>query len=279
MKGKLKSPLKWYGGKTKLVKKLLPLIPQHKTYVEVFAGSAALFFAKQVSPLEVINDLHSGLVNLYRVLRDPQMFQKFEHLVNLTPYSREEFSFCKQTWRNCPDEVEKAYRWFVVIRQSFGAVGRSFGVSVTQGRNGMSSGVSGYLAAIQRLPEIHQRLRGVQVENNDFRTLIPKYDRRGTFFYLDPPYVLSTRKGKVYDYEMSNQDHEELVEVLLGIKGKAFLSGYANPIYTRLEREGWKRHDFKANCAIAARTVHTGFMGKGSATESQARIESVWVSP
>lgn len=57
MSNYLKSPLKWYGGKTNFVSKLLPLIPEHLTYVEVFAGSAALFFAKPVSSLEVINDL------------------------------------------------------------------------------------------------------------------------------------------------------------------------------------------------------------------------------
>ncbi len=198
MANQLKSPLKWYGGKTKLSKKLLPLVPQHQTYVEVFGGSAALFFAKEVSPLEVINDLHSGLVNFYRVLRDSEKFRKFEYLVNLTPYSREEFSFCKATWRDCTDDVERSYRWFVVIRQSYGAIGGAFGASIADGRNGASSAVGGYLAAIERLPEIHKRLRGVQIENIDYRQLIEKYDRPGTFFYLDPPYVLSTRKGKVY---------------------------------------------------------------------------------
>ena len=278
MAKKLKSPLKWYGGKTKLVKKLLPLVPKHQTYVEVFGGSAALFFAKEVSPLEVINDLHSGLVNFYRVLRDPEKFAKFDYLVNLTPFSREEFSFCKDSWRSCEDDVEKAYQWFVVMRQSFGAIGAAFGNSVTQGNKGMASAVTGFLGAIERLPEIHQRLRGVQIEELDFRKLIKKYDRSGTFFYLDRPYVMSTRRAKAYEHEMSDEDHEELVDLLLGIDGKAILSGYANPIYAPLERAGWKRYDFNASCAVAARTRQTGLLGKGSATDSQARIESVWAN-
>ena len=183
----------------------------------------------------MINDLNSGLVNFYRVLRDPVKFQKFAYLANLTPYSREEFKFCRATWHTCENDVEKAHRWFVVMRQSFAAVGDSFGLSVTAG-----GAVSGYLSAIQRLPEIHKRLRHVQIEHADFRKLIKTYDRPGTFFYLDPPYVLSTRKGKVYDHEMSDKDHARISRHPVAIKGKAMLSGYyANPIYERLEKQGW----------------------------------------
>ena len=264
----LKSPLCWYGGKTRLVPKLLPLVPKHQTYVEVFGGSAALFFAKDVSPLEVINDLNSGLVNFYWVLRDPEKIRKFTYLANLTPYSREEFNFCRSTWQTCKDDVKKAHRWFVVMRESFAAVGGRFGLSVTAG-----GAVGGYLAAIQRLPEIHKRLRHVQIENRDFRKLIQTYDRATTFFYLDPPYVLSTRKRKAYDHEMSDEDHTELVKMLLRIKGKAMLSGYANPIYEPLKRCGWKRHDFKATCATSVKFAKGG---KGANLE---RIESVWVKP
>jgi len=84
---KLRPPLRWFGGKQRLAGKLLPLIPPHTTYVEVFAGGAALFFAKEVSPLEVINDLDSGIVNLYRVLRDKEKFEEFRFRVALSPYS------------------------------------------------------------------------------------------------------------------------------------------------------------------------------------------------
>lgn len=273
----LKSPLKWYGGKGKLVKKLIPLIPAHKTYVEVFAGSAALFFAKDTSPIEVVNDLHSGVVNFYRVIRDPEAFGRFEHRVSLTPYSREEFYFCRDTWASCDDPVEKAYRWFIVIRQSYSAVGKSFGYSVTHGNKGMPGDVSAMLSAIQRLPEIHSRIRGVLVEHLDFRELIAKYDRPTTFFYLDPPYVLSTRTGKVYDHEMSNDDHEELVDTLLNLQGTAMLSGYANPIYERLEDNGWVRHDFKATCRAANNSYRVNETKKADRQKALGRVESVWL--
>jgi len=60
-----------------MVKKLLPLIPKHHTYVEVFGGAANLLLAKDPSPVEVYNDIDSGLVNFFRVLRDKNKFQKF----------------------------------------------------------------------------------------------------------------------------------------------------------------------------------------------------------
>jgi DNA adenine methylase len=251
---------------------LLPLVPEHQTFVEVFSGSAALFFAKEVSPLEVINDLHSGLVNFYRVLRDPQESQRFEYLINLTPFSREEFLFCRDTWRGCDDEVEKAYRWFVMMRQSYGGMGKTFGNSITDGSKGSGSATRGFLSSIERLPEIHQRLRGVQIENLDFRKLIEKYDRPTTFFYLDPPYVHSTRKStKDYDHEMTNKDHEELIDILLNMEGQAMLSGYAHPIYERLERAEWKRHDFETTASITN--------GKQTDISKTKRVESVWLSP
>jgi DNA adenine methylase len=151
MQRQLKSPLKWYGGKTRLTGKLIPLIPEHETYVEVFGGSAALLFAKDRSKLEVINDVHSGLVNFYRVLRDPERSIRLKELLDLTPFSREEFLSCRDTWRDCDDEVEKAYRWFVMMRQSYGGIGKTFGNSVTDGSNGSGSATRGFLSSIDGL--------------------------------------------------------------------------------------------------------------------------------
>lgn len=74
--------------------RLLPLIPPHHTYVEVFGGGAALLFNKEPSPVEVYNDIDGNLVNFFRVLRDPEKFQRFYQLLQLTPYSREEFRYC-----------------------------------------------------------------------------------------------------------------------------------------------------------------------------------------
>lgn len=238
-KGLLRSPINWFGGKGNMVAKLLKFIPSHKIYVEVFGGGASLLFAKEPSPVEVYNDIDSGLVNFFRVLRDKDKFQEFYRKVCLTPYSREEYNYCRSTWEDCDDEVERAYRWFIVARMSFsGEFGHSWSFGVKFSRKGMASKCSSWLSIIDKLPDIHERIMRVQIEHKDFRDLIKTYDTKDTFFYLDPPYVPETRRSGKYKHEMTDKDHEDLVEILLTIKGKAMLSGYANIIYKRLEDAG-----------------------------------------
>ena len=263
-----------------MVKKLLPLIPQHKIYVEVFGGGASILFAKEPSPVEVYNDLNSDLVNFFRVLRDPQKFAEFHRLVSLTPYSREEYNFCRKTWESSEDDVERAYRWFVVARMSFGGIfGNGWGYAVTASSRGMSKITSAWLSAIDMLPEIHERMMRVQIDNDDFRIIIPRYDTPDTCFYMDPPYVPETRKSQdVYKYEMTLQDHQDLVAMLLDVKGAVILSGYRHDTHTPLELAGWTRHDFPTACSAAAKTRYTGIQGKGAALEMVPRIESVWLN-
>jgi DNA adenine methylase len=273
---KLRSPIVWFGGKGSMVAKLLPFIPKHKIYVEPYGGGASLLFAHEPSEIEVYNDLNSGLVNLFRVLRNREQFEQFHRLVQLTPYAREEFFDCKNNWSSTDDPVERAYRWFVVARMSFaGAFGQGWSFGRTSSR-GMESHVSAWLGIVEMLPEISQRLSTVLVEHKDAFGLIQTYDTEETFFYLDPPYVLSTRKAGGYKHELSDADHQRLVESLLNIKGKALLSGYANPIYAQLEKAGWQRKDWKTVCIAAGRTRATGILGEGACKRLQERTESIW---
>lgn len=272
-------PIPCYGGKYELAQKLIPFIPKHHSYIEVFAGGAGVFWAKGISDMEVLNDLDSGLVNFYRVIRDPVKFEQFRHLVELRPYSREEFNYCKRTWRDCDDDIDRAARWFVVARQSFNAVfGGSWKRETKRSARGMCAEVSGYLSVVERLPEIHERLRTVQVENRDFRKVLQEYDAPDAFFYLDPPYIKDTRRApNVYQHEMSNDDHGDMVDILLGIKGKVILSGYAHPIYGPLECAGWKRFDYEVNCRTAVKAISQSGVNKETAMKRMARTETVWL--
>lgn len=277
---RLRSPIHWFGGKGNLRARLLPLIPPHKTYVEPFGGGASLLFAKEPSPVEVYNDLDSGLVNFFRVLRDPEKFARFYHLASFTPYSREEYAFCNSTWESCDDEAERAYRWYVVARMSFsGAFGHSWSRSITTSRRGMSESTSKWLSTLEMLPRIHERLMQVIIEHLDFREAIEKYDTPETCFYLDPPYVLEARRSGGYSHELSADDHRDLVDLLLRITGKAVLSGYRNELYLPLEEAGWERVDIETACHATGRTRVTGILGEGSARAKQPRVESVWISP
>ena len=87
----MRSPISWFGGKGNMTSKLLPFIPDHITYVEVYGGGASLLFAKPPSKVEVYNDLNYDLVNLFRVIRDPSKFEKLQTMLSLTPYSRWEW--------------------------------------------------------------------------------------------------------------------------------------------------------------------------------------------
>ena len=276
----IRSPIRWFGGKGNMVTKLLPLLPPHKIYVEPFGGGASLLFAKAPSPVEIYNDIDSGLVNFFRVIRDPEKFDKFYRLVCLTPYSREEYDYCRSTWEECDDEIERAYRWFVVARMSFsGGFSNSWSFAVTNSCRNMAATCSKWLSTIEMLPQIHQRLMRVQIEHSDFRNIFNIYDTPDTLFYCDPPYVHDTRTGTRYKHEMTDKDHEELVRILLNIKGMSLLSGYKHSIYEPLEKVGWQRHDFQTACYAVGKTRRTKILGKGSIKKALLRTESVWVSP
>src|SRR5690606_35924750 len=213
-----------------------------------------------------------GLVTLFRVLRHPLLFRIFQRKVALTPYARSEFMECRDSWQDC-EGVEKAYRFFVAARMSFGGTlsSKSWSRAITESARGMSSTVSKWLSTVDSLPEIHERLRRVQVEKKDFREIIRDYDTPETFFYLDPPYHPETRRrARIYTHEMSTEDYEDLVDILLTIKGKALLSGYRHPVYERLEDAGWGRIDFDVPDSGPNVRTHTSVRRRA--------IESVWHS-
>lgn len=237
-----KAPINWWGGKHYIADKIIKLFPPHQVYVEVFGGAGQILFKKPPSPVEVYNDIDSMLVSFFRLLRDDKKFARFHQLLTLTPYSREEFYHCRDTWESETDEVKKIWKWYVTIMQSYSNNGATWGHTKSFSRRGMSASVSRWLNKVDKvLPQAVERLRKVQIENLDFREIIPKYDSEDTLLYCDPPYVHSTRTmSYTYKYEMDDKDHEELVELLKNIKGKAILSGYDNDIYKKLN---WNKID------------------------------------
>ncbi len=273
---RLRSPVKMFGGKDWLPNKLPFELPPHEKYVEPFAGGAKMLFDKEPAPFEVLNDLDSGVVNFYRVLRDETLFDRFLRMVELTPYSREEQRHCRKSWQSYSDPVERAWSWFTAIRQSRnGFVTSNWSRENHRSSRGMAGAVSKWLSAIDRLPEIHERLRRVQIEHQDFRKVLSDYDDSGTFFYLDPPYVHSTRGSGRYRHEMSDGDHLELVDLLLDLKGMALLSGYPNEIYQFLEASGWGIYDIAWNCYA----VHPSPNSAHRPGKRPKRTERLWMSP
>lgn len=238
-----KSPINWFGGKYYMANDIINLFPKHRVYVEVFGGAGHILFKKEPSAIEVYNDIDSGLYLFFKILRDENKANLLKQKLDLTPYSREEFYHCRDTWRDEQDDIEKVRKWYVTAMQSFSTNFSTWSHSKSKSRRGMSQAVSQWLGKIEdNLPKAVERLKVVQIENMDYKDLLKKYDGEDTLFYLDPPYIHKTRKMTYqYAHEMEDEQHEEMIDILLHIKGKAILSGYDNEIYNKLLNNGWKR--------------------------------------
>jgi len=281
MPKRLRSPIWWYGGKGNLVGWILRHLPPHKQYCEPFFGGGSVFFAKEPTEVETINDIDQAVMTFFRVLRDRG--EEFIRLAQLTEYSEALWRECRDTWRDEEDELRRAWKWWVVARQSFsGYWDRSWSFSKTASTQLGSVAVARWLTAIELLPHIVQRLRTTQIMCRDYRDAMRAADTSDCLHYLDPPYVPSARRStNVYHYEMTLEQHRQLVDFLLSgaVKGMVVLSGYRNEIYYPLEEHGWHRIDAQTVCFAAARTVKTRILGTGSAEEKQPRIECLWLNP
>lgn len=276
-----RAPFGYYGGKYYLLPTLLPMLPLHRIYCEVFGGAGWLLLGKDRAPVEVYNDLWQDIVNFYRVLRDPEQAARLKDLLELTPYARAEYHECRKTFTAAADPVECARRWFVVARQSFAGRFGIAGWSYTACETGaLAMTTSKWLGSIALLPEIHQRLQGVQIECQDWRIVLDTWDSGpDTLIYCDPPYVHDTRRGgRGYTHEMSDDDHRDLVARLLQAKSRIILSGYANALYAPLEAAGWRRIDIPTSAHSAGRTRTTGLKGLGRAAALQPRVETIWLN-
>lgn len=228
---------------------------------------------------QIVSHHSPRLVNFFRVLRDPQKAEELQRRLWLTPYSREEFAACLQALDE-GDDISRAYAfWYAQLSCFAGKLtSRAWGYVRTTSNRGMAETTAKYLSSLERLPALHERIMCVQIEHDDFRNVIPRYDTPETLFYLDPPYVPETRRSGRYIHEMSAEDHRELVEILLGIQGMALLSGYRHEVYKPLEEAGWARYEFKTHAHSAGRVRGSGLQGRGAASH-QTRIDCVWVSP
>ncbi|QZZ18715.1 DNA adenine methylase [Leptothermofonsia sichuanensis E412] len=231
----------WYGGKFNHLNWLLPLLPQATHYCEPFAGSAAVLLNREPSLVETYNDIDGEVVNFFRVLRDQQ--EDLIRAIGLTPFSREELRIAVEEPIDNLSELERARRFFVRARQvrtglaQTASVGRWAHCKLTS-RAGMAGAVSRWLGSVEGLSEIVQRLLRVQIENATAIEVIQRYDSEETLFYCDPPYPHDSRGDiHAYGYEMIDNDHRELAEVLTNLKGKVALSGYRCELLDKLYKD------------------------------------------
>jgi DNA adenine methylase len=232
----------WYGGKFSHLEWLLPLLPKCHHYCEPFSGSAAVLLNREPAPVETYNDIDGEVVNFFRVLRDCP--DKLIRSIALTPFSREEYHRAIHGSTRGISDLERARRFYVRARQTRTALAQTASLGrwancKGTSRSGMSGVVSRWLGGIEALDEIAQRLIRVQIENRPAIDVIRLYDSSTTLFYCDPPYLHATRgDAKAYGFEMNEEEHRELAEVLHECKGKVALSGYDHPLMEELYPAG-----------------------------------------
>lgn len=213
----MKSPIPWMGSKRRVASQILARIPAHTCYVEAFAGSASILFAREErSTAEVLNDLDGELVNFFRVAK--HHLEEFLRQFKWALSSRKLFEWAKATPPETLTDIQRAARFFYLQRLSFGAktTGQTFGYSL--------SGPPRFnLVRIEEaMSEVHLRLADVVLESVTWQDCLRRYDRPDTFFFLDPPYFETAGYGSGGPWKA--ETYEELAAAIAGLKGKALLT-------------------------------------------------------
>lgn len=262
----MKAPFPYFGGKSGMARAIVDLLPPHRVYVEPFAGSLAVLFAKPPAPHEVVNDLNHGIVTFFRVLRDRP--EDLERVCSLTPYARHEYHLCGAR-DDTIDDLELARRFWVRINQSFAKTDGGTGWSVTTART--QSPPASSISRIRRFAPAAERLATVTIESCDGADLVDRLATDDTALYVDPPYLSSTRvsrsgNGGDYLHDMGTPEaHERLAEVLTTTPATVVLSGYPSALYDRLYADWW-------HTDIAV----TAFSSNAKTSARGGRIERIW---
>jgi len=212
----MKSFLAYMGGKSLLSHKIVSRIPKHNCYCEVFAGAAWILFRKDESDVEIINDINTDLVTLYRVVK--LHLEEFIRYLKWILVAREEFERFKLENPETLTDIQRAVRFYYLLKLGYAAriKSPSFSVATT------SKPRLNLLRVEEELSAVHLRLSQVYIENKCYAEFIMKYDKPDTFFYLDPPYY------GCEDYYgagiFSRTDFTSLAEMLRSINGKFLLS-------------------------------------------------------
>jgi len=217
-------PLAYIGGKNRLASKIVELFPEHLTYVEAFCGGAQVFFRKEPSKVEVLNDLNEDIFNFLRVCQ-----LHYEELVRYLRYaivSRRHFDLFEKTAPETLTDIQRAARFFYLQKNCYGGLvlRRNFCASILDGSNYNPEKIP------ELISKVHERLLHTQLECLPYEDVLKKYDRDSTFFYLDPPYF----NKPYYRFNFVEEDYVRIAEMLKSIKGKFLMSLNDTPEIRRI---------------------------------------------
>jgi len=209
----------WIGGKRRLAKLILPHFGEHECYVEPFCGAAALYFLKEPSKAEVLNDINSELVNLYRIVQ--HHLDEFVRQFRWSLVSREIFSWLKITPEVILTDIQRAARFYYLQKLCFGGKvdSRTFGTGTTCGPR------LNLLRLEEELSMAHLRLAKTTIEHLAWNECIRRYDRPHTLIYCDPPYW----ETEGYGVPFGREEYDRLAEMARAIQGRMVISVNDHP--------------------------------------------------
>lgn len=253
----MKTPISYYGGKQTMLHHILPLIPKHNIYTEVFCGGCSVFFAKTPAECEIINDTNGELINFYTIAKT--QFNELKQQINKTLHSRDTHVHAghiyQYSWFFTP--VERAWAVWYLSKSSFASrFDSSFGYDRDD-----STAKKIYNARLNFDEKLTDRLSRTTIESRDALHVIKCYDKINAFHFIDPPYV-GTNRGHYTD-SFSNGDLTNLLNILTGIKGKFMLTMFPNEIIKQYANDNkWTVHKIQ-------RTI--------SASLSSRRKQEEWI--
>lgn len=236
---------KYPGSKWNIAKWIISFFPEHHSYLEPFFGSGAVLFNKPRSNIETVNDLDGNVVNLFEwIKKDPE---KLAHEIYYTPYARQIYD---ETFAAVPeDSLQRAVDFCIRLNMGHGfrTNGRKVGwKNDVQGRERAYASLD-WVHLPEKIMQATERLRGVQIENMQAVELMERFNYPNVLIYLDPPYVMETRNGKQYRFEMDDNDHKQLLETALSHKGYVLISGYDNELYRQYLKD-WNMAETDSYC-------------------------------
>lgn len=232
-KQKVKTPISYYGGKQSMLKEILPLIPKHKIYCEPFFGGGAVFWAKEPSTSEIINDTNMNVVNFYEVLKNA--YFELKKKVDATLHSRETYKkaliIYSSPWLFQDNEVVRAWAFYVVTNQGFSTKIGTWGYDKHKRAHTIANKVDQFNELLS------ERLKRVQIEQNAAHKVIASRDTEETFVYADPPYI-DSNQGHYGGY--TEEHYRRDLTALESMQGKFLLSSYPSAILNEfIKRNGW----------------------------------------
>jgi len=238
----LRPAFKCHGGKAYLKNWIIDAFPidyEEMVYIEPFAGAASVLFNKKPGPEEVLNDLHPGITEIFRAIRDqPGDFLK--KLRRLT-YSNETFNKALQRAEQpFPVKLDLAVNEYTLRRMSRGGMKKAFAWS-DRLRGGQPGDVNAWETALEQIGDLSARLQNAYIFCKPGIEVIRAFNKANSLVYVDPPYMHTTRASKnVYDYEMSEDEHKKLCDALVCFRGKVIISGYESDLYNHYFAEWHK---------------------------------------